>query len=160
PGGASNMNFVVVDRGRKYMVRLGEDNLLTGANRTNEAHAIEAAGKAGVGPKLFFVGEGAIIAEIIEGRALKPADLRDAGMMERIAASWRITLFEILHHLNCKYFVFWPYHHCHSSLRQADSGRIALVVDSACVMPGLRRLVAELGEVVDAVIIVFGHNDL
>lgn len=160
PGGASNMNFVVVDRGRKYMVRLGEDNLLTGANRTNEAHAIEAAGKAGVGPKLFFVGEGAIIAEFIEGRALKPADLRDAGMMERIAATLRRAHYEIPHHLNCKDFVFWPYHHCHWYLRQAESGQNALPEESARVIPGLRRLVAELGEVVDAVNIVFGHNDL
>lgn len=160
PGGASNMNFVVVDRGRKYMVRLGEDNLLTGANRTNEAHAIEAAGKAGVGPKLFFAGDGAIVVEFINGRALKPADLREAAMMERVTATLRRAHNEIPHYLDCKDFVLWPYHHCRWYLRQAENGKKPLPNARTREILRLRGLIAELAEVIGAVNIVFGHNDM
>ena len=50
-GGITNQNFVVEDRGRRYVVRVGDDILVHGVVRANELAASRAAHAAGSEPR-------------------------------------------------------------------------------------------------------------
>ena len=159
-GGVSNLNFTVVDRGRKYAVRVGEDNEVMGVSRANEVRALEAAGAVGVGPKVHFHQPGVIVVDFIEGRALEPMDLRDQAMLARVAATLRRVHLEVPHHLGGRDFCFWPYHQCRWYLRSACEGAKRLPGERSDRVRGLLDLTTAMERVIGAVNVVFGHNDL
>ena len=72
-GGLSNVNFVVEDAGRKFVVRIGGDNEAHGVVRKNELAASRAAHAAGVAPRVAYAEPGVLVLDFIEGRTLTPA---------------------------------------------------------------------------------------
>ena len=56
-GGITNFNFTVIDQGKKYLVRLGEDIIQHQIMRFNEVAASRAAFEAGIAPKVIYSGQ-------------------------------------------------------------------------------------------------------
>ncbi len=159
-GGASNINLTVVDQGKKYAVRVSDDNEATGVDRVNEVRAIEAAGNAGVGPKILHHEPGIIVTEFIEGRSLKPIDLDDECMLDRVAQALRHAHYDIPKHLTGVDFCLWPPHHCRWYLKDSVAGSDDLPTERFGRVPELLALTDDLETVIGAVNIVFGHNDM
>ena len=86
-GGLSNVNFVVEDAGRKYVVRIGGDNEPHGVVRKNELAASRAAAAAGVAPKVVHAEPGVLVIDFIEGHTFTPEDVKNPKNLARIVGS-------------------------------------------------------------------------
>ncbi len=155
-GGLSNVNFVVEDAGRKYVVRIGGDNEAHGVVRKNELAASRAAHAAGVAPRVAYAEPGVLVLDFVEGRTFSPADVRDPTNFTRIIEIVRRTHHEVPKHLRGPGVLFWVFHvvrdyaHALSEFPSTDMGH-------------LRRLTSYselLERAVGPVHLVFGHNDL
>src|SRR5512134_2094182 len=98
-GGLSNVNFVVEDAGRKYVIRIGGDNDVHGVVRKNELAASRAAYAAGVAPRVAYAEPGVLVLDYIEGHTFTPEDVRNPKNLTRIVDLIRRTHREIPKHL-------------------------------------------------------------
>ena len=155
-GGLSNVNFVVEDSGKKYVVRIGGDNEFHGVVRKNELAASRAAHAAGVAPKVMHAEPGVLVLEFIEGHTFTPEDVKDPKNLTRIVELIKRTHREIPKHLRGPGVLFWAFHVVRDyghSLSEASSPDLRLI----------RRLVAqseELERAIGPIDLIFGHNDL
>lgn len=86
-GGISNHNFVVTNRGQRFVVRIGHDIPAHGVSRVNEVAASRAGHAAGLSPEVVHVEPGALVLRFIEnGRAFSAADVRREENLARILA--------------------------------------------------------------------------
>jgi hypothetical protein len=83
-GGLSNVNFVVEDAGRKFVIRIGGDNDVHGVVRKNELAASRAAYAAGVAPRVAYAEPGVLVLDFIDGRTYTPEDVRNPKNLPRI----------------------------------------------------------------------------
>lgn len=155
-GGLSNVNFVVEDAGKKYVIRIGGDNDVHGVVRKNELAASRAAAAAGVAPRVAYAEPGVLVLDFIEGHTFTPEDVRDPKNFGRIIDLIRRTHREIPKYLRGPGVLFWVFHvvrdygHTLAETASADLGHI-------------RRLLArseELERAIGPIDLVFGHNDL
>jgi thiamine kinase-like enzyme len=155
-GGLSNINFLVEDGGRKYMVRIGGDIDVHGVVRKNEQAASRAAHAAGVAPRVAHAEPGVLVLEFIEGRTLTPEDVRRTENLSRIVALLKRTHRETPKHLRGPGVLFWVFHvlrdYAHT-LAEADSRHLPKV---KTLMGYAERLEQAIGPID----LVFGHNDL
>jgi len=155
-GGITNMNFSVVDGGRRYFVRIGHDIVVHGIVRANELAASRAAHAAGVAPAVIHAEPGAVVLEFIEGRTFSPPDVRDPRNLGRIVDLLKRCHRDIPRYLRGPAPIFWVFHvvrdyaHTLSEGHSRHSGRL----------PELLNTAARLEQALGAVDIVFGHNDL
>ena len=155
-GGITNTNFVVSDRGERFVVRIGEDIPVHGVMRFNEQAASLAAFEAGVSPEVVYAEPGALVLRFIEGQTLTPENVRQDDMLERI-----IPLLTKVHKTIPLYFkspslVFWVFHVLRDyaqTLRQ-DESRMSGELDA------LITTADNLEKEVGAIDLVYGHNDL
>ena len=75
-GGITNTNFIVNDRGQRFVVRVGDDIPIHGVMRFNELAAAHAAHAAGIYPEIVYQAEGLFVMRFIEGRTLSEAEIR------------------------------------------------------------------------------------
>jgi thiamine kinase-like enzyme len=155
-GGLSNVNFVVEDAGKKYVIRIGGDNEMHGVVRKNELAASRAAYAAGVAPRVAYAEPGVLVLDFIEGHTFTPEDVRNPKNLGRIVDLVRRTHREIPKHLRGPGVLFWVFHvvrdyaHTLAETASADLGHIrALVARSE-----------ELERAIGPIDLVFGHNDL
>src|SRR5215471_14449513 len=73
-GGITNKNFAVEDRGRRYVVRVGEDILVHGVVRANELAASRAAHLASLSPRVVHAEPGILVLDFIDGRTFTAED--------------------------------------------------------------------------------------
>jgi thiamine kinase-like enzyme len=155
-GGLTNINFVVEDSGRKYVVRIGGDIEVHGIVRKNELAASRAAHAAGVAPRVAHAEPGALVLDFIEGRTFTAEDVKDPKNLNRIVALLRRTHQGIPKHLRGPGVLFWVFHvvrdYAHT-LTESNRG------DPARVRQLLARS-AELERAIGPIDLVFGHNDL
>ena len=155
-GGITNVNFVVEDQGRRYVVRIGDDIVVHGVLRFNELAAGRAAHAAGVSPAVVYSEPGALVMDFIDGRTLTEDDVRSDGMMERI-----VPLIESIHHgimrkVRGPILMFWVFHVVRdyaATLKETGSRMVK-------ELPRLLAINDELEKLVTPVDIVFSHNDL
>ncbi len=153
-GGMTNHNFVVEDRGRKLMVRIGEDNPVHGILRWHEQAASEAAARAGISPGIVYAEPGALVMEFIEGRTFDEPDIR--ANIPAIASLLRRAHREVGHAMQGATLAFWPF-----QVNRDYLGRLARENSHhAAKLPRLAKLNSELEAALGPVEIVFGHNDL
>lgn len=155
-GGLSNVNFVVEDAGKKYVIRIGGDNDVHGVVRKNELAASRAAYAAGVAPRVAYAEPGVLVLDFIEGRTFKPDDVRNPKNLSRIVELIKRTHREIPKHLRGPGVLFWVFHvirdyaHTLTETASADTRQIkALVARSE-----------ELERTIGPIDLVFSHNDL
>ena len=155
-GGITNTNFVVSDRGRKFVVRIGGDIEVHGISRRNELAASRAAHAAGVAPEVVYAEPGALVLAFVEGSTFTPADIRDPKNAGRIAEVLRRCHRGVPDHLRGPGFMFWVFHvlrdygHTLRAAGRHDSKQLSELAGRA----------EQLERAVGPVEIVFGHNDL
>lgn len=155
-GGITNKNFVVCDRGRKYVVRTGGDILVHGVVRANELAATRAAHAAGISPAVLHAEPGILVIDFIEGRTFTPEDVRNPANLSRLVDLIRRCHRDVALHLRGPAPMFWPFHVVRDyghTLREGGSRHVPLLPD---LLARAGRLEAALGPID----VVFGHNDL
>lgn len=155
-GGITNTNFIVDDRGQRFVVRVGDDIPIHGVMRFNELAAAHAAHAAGISPEIVYQAKGVFVMRFIEGRTLSEADIRQPRNLDRIIPLIQTCHNEIPKYLKGPMLVFWPFHVCRSYILTAREGN-SRMTDS---LPHFVSLNEKLEEAVGEVKIVFGHNDL
>jgi thiamine kinase-like enzyme len=83
-GGLSNINFVAVDGGEKFVVRTGHDYAFHHVFRERELMTARAAFKAGFGPEVLHDESGIVVSRFIDGKVFREADVR--ANIPRVAA--------------------------------------------------------------------------
>lgn len=155
-GGLSNVNFVVEDAGRKFVVRIGGDNEAHGVVRKNELAASRAAHAAGVAPRVAYAEPGVLVLDFIEGYTFTAKDVRDPKNLARIIELVRRTHRDVPKHLRGPGVLFWVFHvvrdyaHTLSEASSSDLGHVRRLLTQA---EALERAVGPID-------LVFGHNDL
>jgi thiamine kinase-like enzyme len=155
-GGITNLNFVVEDQGRRYVVRIGDDIAVHGILRFNELAASRAAHAAGVSPAVVHAEPGVLVMDFVEGRTLVEDDVRAEGMLERIVPLIQRIHTGVMAEVRGPVLMFWVFHVVRdyaATLRQADSRMVK-------ELPRLLAINDELENLVAPVHIVFAHNDL
>jgi len=155
-GGITNKNFLVEDRGQRFVVRIGDDIPVHQVLRFNEAAASRAAAAAGLSPEVVHQAPGAIVFRFIEGKTLAAEDVRPRAMLTRILPLIRGCHREIPRHLRGPVLIFWVFHILRdyaATLREGGSRWLA-------ELPRLLQASERLEKLVGPIDVVFGHNDL
>jgi thiamine kinase-like enzyme len=154
-GGITNTNFLVRDRGQKFVVRIGDDIPVHQIMRFNERAASVAAHAAGLSPRVVHHEPGALVLDFVEGRTFTPEDVRDPRNLPRIVAMIRTCHTAVARHLRGPALMFWPFHIVRdyaATLRDGQSRWTAKLASLLAIAADLERILGA-GE------IVFGHND-
>jgi thiamine kinase-like enzyme len=155
-GGITNQNFMVEDRGRRYVVRVGSDIPVHGVVRANELAASRAAHLAGLSPRVVHAEPGILVLDFIEGRTFTPEDVRNPANLERLIDMVRRCHRDVPQFLRGPGAMFWVFHVVRDyghTLREGDSRHLP-------VLPDLLARAARLEATVGPIDVVFGHNDL
>ena len=159
-GGLSNINLTVEDSGRRYVIRVGEDEPVFGVFRDHELLAFRAAHAAGVAPEVVYGEPGLMVIRFIEGRSLLPADVREPECLAKVARLFRRLHDEAHKHLDSTGFMFWPFQHQRSHIRLLQRRSDRLYERWRDMLPGLAAANEELEHALGPANVVFGHNDL
>ena len=155
-GGITNANFLVRDRGDRYVVRIAGDVPMHGIMRFNELAASRAAHAAGLSPEVVYAETGVIVLRYIDGRTLTAELVREPAMLDRIVTLVKRCHMEVPRHLRGPALFFWVFHVVRdyaASLRDLQSPH----VDQ---LPALIDCAERLERMVGAIDVVYGHNDL
>lgn len=107
-GGLCNRSFVVTDSNRKLVVRIGFDIPVHGIMQHSVSASLMAASDIGVTPKLVYAEPFLNVIEFIDGRALRPEDLRDPERAAELVETLK-TLHHGSHALRGTATYFWPF---------------------------------------------------
>ena len=155
-GGITNVNLVVTDRGRRYVVRLGADIPEHGVMRWNELSLSRAAEALGVAPRVVHHEPGVLVLEMIEARTYVEEDVRAPenlpGIVDLIARTHR----GLGAHLTSPVLTFWPYQVNQTYMTRLIADGSAHVTALPDLMAAQDKLIAATGPVD----LVIGHNDL
>jgi thiamine kinase-like enzyme len=155
-GGITNANFLVVHRGRKYFVRIGDDIPVHGVIRFNELAASRAAAICGLSPDVLHFEKGALVFTFIEAKTFAAEDVRQPENLGRILDLIKTCHREMPKHIRGPSIMFWVFHvlrdYAHS-LKDGESRHLPL-------LPRLMRIAEELEQAVGRIDVVYGHNDL
>jgi thiamine kinase-like enzyme len=155
-GGITNANFLVRNRGDRYVVRIAGDVPTHGIMRFNELAASRAAHAAGLSPEVVYAETGAIVLRYIDGRTLTAELVREPAMLERIVTLVKRCHMEVPRHLRGPALFFWVFHVVRdyaASLRDLQSPHVDR-------LPALIDCAERLERMVGAIDVVYGHNDL
>jgi thiamine kinase-like enzyme len=155
-GGITNVNFLVEDAGRRYVVRVGEDIPVHQVKRFNELAASRAAAAAGISPAVVHHEPGVLVLDYIDGRTLAAEDLRRPEILAQALPLVARCHRELPKFLRGPALAFWVFHVIRDygwTLKEGNSPH-------AVLLPALQELAGRLEAAVGPVEIVFGHNDL
>jgi thiamine kinase-like enzyme len=145
-----------VTKGRRFVVRLGDDNPVHGIVRANELMIPRAAHGAGLSPAIVHAEPGALVMDFIDGETLGPGQVRDAPVRDDIVALIRRVHADVAPRLEGTAPKFWPF-------QVARHYFNVLARDNSIWADALPRLAAindELEHASSPIDIVLGHNDL
>ena len=155
-GGRTNANFVVVDQGQRYFVRLGEDITVHQVMRFNELAASRAAHAAGISPAVVHAEPGALVLNFIDGKTLNAADVADPAYLPRIVELITRCHRDLPKFLRGPVLVFWVFHVIRDYAHALGEGHSRF----ADQMPRYLQVAETLEAALGPVDLVFGHNDL
>jgi thiamine kinase-like enzyme len=155
-GGITNTNFLVEDKGERFVVRIGDDIPVHGVLRFNELAAAKAAEVAGVSPAIIHHEPGALVMRHVEGHTLTPEDIARRPMLGRILPLIRLCHREMPKHLRGPILMFWAFHVLRSYAHTLEE----LGSRHRDKLPRLLATAQELERAVGPIEVVFGHNDL
>ncbi len=155
-GGITNRNYLVHHRGERFVVRVGDDIPVHQIKRANELAASRAAAAAGLSPEVVHHEPGALVLRYVEGRTLRPEDVRARPMLERILPLLHRCHREVERHLRGPVQVFWVFYILRDYAATLREGGSRFVAD----LPKLMESVANLRDAIGPIDIAFGHNDL
>jgi thiamine kinase-like enzyme len=155
-GGITNKNYVVRDRGQRFVVRIGDDIPVHQVMRFNELSASLAAAAVGLSPPVIHHEAGVLVLGFVEGKTLAAEDVRQRPMLRRILPLLRLCHREIPRHLRGPALIFWVFHILRDYAATIREGKSRWI-------PELERLLAAattLEAAVGPIEVVYGHNDL
>ena len=155
-GGITNINIMLTDQGRKYVVRLGQDIHEHGVLRFNELAISRAAEAAGISPKVHYWEPGALVLEFVESQAMVEEDLHDQETLVRVAGLIRDVHTKVTENVRGPIVTFWVFH-------VVRDYAAFLTEKGSSHIPKLQQLIddaAALERAVGKVALVLGHNDL
>jgi thiamine kinase-like enzyme len=155
-GGITNTNFIVSDRGERFVVRIGDDIPIHGVMRFNEIAAARAAHAAGISPEIVYSADGVFVMRFIEGQTFTEQEVREQQNLERIMPLIQACHNEIPKHFQGPALVFWPFHVCRSYILTAREGNSRMID----LLPRFLDISEELEKTIGEIKLVFGHNDL
>jgi thiamine kinase-like enzyme len=155
-GGLTNMNFLVEDAGRRYVVRIGGDIDVHAVVRKNELAASRAAFAAGVAPEVVYAEPGALVLAFVEGRALTAEDVRDPRNFDRLVGLLRRCHHDIPKFLRGPGLLFWVFHVVRDYAHTLAEAGGADMVEVRRLLSRAERLETAVGPID----VVFGHNDM
>jgi thiamine kinase-like enzyme len=153
-GGLTNRNYVVIEPGRRVVVRLGGDVPVHGIMRFNEYAASRAAAAAGIAPPVLHAEPGLMVLGFIEGRCLDAEAVR-RDLLRCTALTLRVHC-EMRRHLRGPLLAFDVFHVLRDyghSLREAGSRAVPALPRLLAIADRLEREAGLLHP-------VYGHNDL
>ena len=156
PGGLTNQNFVVRDRGESFVVRIADDIPLHGIMRFNEVASSRAAHAAGVSPEIVHAEPGALVMRFIEGTTYGEAEVRAALTAGRIVPLLKRVHHEIPKHFEGPALIFWVFQVVRGYAKTLGAGG-SRMTDA---LSRYLEINAELEAALGPVEIIFGHNDL
>jgi thiamine kinase-like enzyme len=156
PGGLTNTNFVVEDRGRKYVVRIGGDIPVHGIVRSIELAASQAAAAAGISPIIVHTEPGAMVMDFIEGDTLTPEDMRDPQNLPRLVQIVRHTHRDVPRFFRGPAPMFWAFQVIRDYTHTLEDGESPHLPTLVRLLDAADRLEKAVGPIE----LVFGHNDL
>lgn len=155
-GGITNVNLVVRDGDRRYVVRLGDDIPEHGVMRWNELVLSRAAEAAGISPAVVHHEPGALVLDFVEARTFTEADVRDPVNLPRIVDLILRVHRSLEAHLTSPVLAFWPF-----QVNRTYATRLSSEGSThSGLLPNLMETCGELERAVGQVDLVIGHNDL
>ena len=155
-GGKTNLNVLLSDQGRGFVVRLGKDIPEHGVMRWNELAVSRAAYTAGLAPAVHFTGAGVLVLDYVEAAPLDEAGVRDPANLLRIVDLVARVHRDAMAHLRGPVLAFWVFH----ILRDYAATLTARGSPHAALLLELLAQAARLEAMVGPVTMVLGHNDL
>lgn len=156
-GGLTNTNFVVCDRGEKFVVRVGDDVPVQHILRFNEHAASLAAERVGLSPSVVYRQTGALVLRHINGRTLTADEVRSPAMLPRILRLIQTCHREMPQQMRGAALAFWPFQSMRDYLWTLDEDADCR---HAALLPEFRSVLTTLEEAVGPIRLVYGHNDL
>jgi thiamine kinase-like enzyme len=154
-GGITNRNFIVADRGQRFVVRIGGDIPEHMVVRANDIAAARAAHAAGISPEVIHAESDAVVLRFVEGRTLMAEDVRNDAMLGRVLELMTRCHRDVPKFLRGPVLAFWVFHVIRdyfARLRDEGGRRNG-------ELPGLVAIAEKLEAQVGRVELVFGHND-
>ncbi|MXN64436.1 phosphotransferase [Stappia sp. GBMRC 2046] len=155
-GGITNLNLTLMDRGRKYVVRFGDDIPEHGVMRFNELAISRAAAAAGISPAVHHVEAGILVLEFVEAAPLAETDLHDQATLEDVAHLIARAHREVTALARGPIVTFWVFH----ILRDYAGFLSSRNSPHVSKLPRLMQEAENLEKAVGKVDLVLGHNDL
>lgn len=155
-GGITNINLLVRDGDRRFVVRLGDDIPEHGVMRWNELALSQAAEMAGVSPAVFHQEPGVLVLNFVEARTFEEADVRDPANLNKIIDLVARAHRELGSHLSGPILTFWPFQVNRTYITRLKADGSA----HSELLPGLMDTLSDLKKAVGPVNLVVGHNDL
>lgn len=155
-GGITNINLIVEDEGKKYVIRIADDIVLHQVMRFNELAASKAAYSAGISPDVTYSEPGVLVLQFIEGKTLAAKDIQKRDMLKRIVPVIQTCHRDVKKHIRGPVLAFWVFHVVNdyaSTLKDANSR----MVDQ---LQALLTAAENLEKAVGRIELIWGHNDL
>lgn len=155
-GGITNVNFVVEDAGKRYVVRVGDDMPVHQIMRFNERAANKAAHAAGISPAVVYTEPGILVMHFIDGHTCTAADVRETARLRRILALIKRVHLDMPRYLRGPLLAFSVFHAIRDYAHTLED-------DGSRYTPRLAEMLdvaTALEFAVGPIDLVFGHNDL
>lgn len=153
-GGITNKNYLVTEKGRRVVVRYGDDIPVHGVMRFNEFAAAKAAAAAGISPQVLYAQRPFLAMEFIDGRTYSAEDVREN--LHRCVALVKRVHRDLPAHLRGPTLCFNVFHVIRDYAHTLTEERSRMVP----LLPQLLQQAQRLERAVGPIDLVFGHNDL
>jgi len=155
-GGITNVNLVVRDGERQFVVRLGNDIEEHGVMRWNELAISQAAAAAGFSPAVVHFEPGVLVLAFLNAATYQEADVRNAQNLPRIIELIKNAHQHLGNQLTNPVLAFWPFqvNRTYISRLQAQGS------SHKSKLPEMLKQMSILETAVGQVDMVIGHNDL
>ncbi|MBL4749514.1 MAG: phosphotransferase [Amylibacter sp.] len=155
-GGITNVNLLINDQGRDYVVRMGADIPEHGIMRFNELAISRAAHAAGIAPCVHHAESGVLVLEFIDAVSLTEEDVRDPDTLLQVVDLMARMHRDLAGFARGPILSFWVFH----VLRDYNARLLGEGSAYAKILPELMVQAQEFEECIGAVDLVLGHNDL
>ncbi len=155
-GGITNVNLLISDQGRDYVVRMGSDILEHGIMRFNELAISRAAHAAGIAPAVHHAESGVLVLEFINAVSLTEKDVRDPETLLQVVDLMARMHRDLAEFARGPILSFWVFH----VLRDYNARLLGEGSNYAKILPELMAQAQEFEDCIGAVDLVLGHNDL
>jgi len=155
-GGITNINLLITDQGRDYVVRMGADIPEHGILRFNELAISRAAHGAGLSPAVHHAQDGILVLEFIDAISLTEKDVRDPDTLLQVVDLMARMHRDLAGFARGPILSFWVFH----VLRDYAARLVGQGSSYAKILPDLMAQAQGLEDCIGAVDLVLAHNDL